>query len=65
MVQLSETQTAHSNKRYVIIGEAHRLLDGGQLLETTWYLELMPTSYLWKLGMTGRGELDGLTQLGF
>jgi hypothetical protein len=65
VVQLSETQTAHSNKRYVIIGEAHRLSDGGQLLETTWYLEPMPTSYPWKLGTTGRGELDAVTQLGF
>ena len=44
-IEVHEAQTDHQGT-YVIIGEAHRLSDGGALLETTWYLEPL-TSENW------------------
>lgn len=44
LIRLEETQTAHAED-YFIIGEAHRLSEGGTLHETVWYLE--PIHELW------------------
>jgi hypothetical protein len=44
VISLDETQTAHSAE-YAIIGEAHRLSEGGTLYETIWYLE--PLHEVW------------------
>jgi hypothetical protein len=66
VVVISESQTGHDSQRYVIIGEAHRLSDAGQLYETTWYLE--PTrnnQFPWKLGTSSRGEVGTVTRLAF
>jgi len=38
---ISESQTGH-NRKYSIIGEAHKLLHGATRFETTWYLEPTP-----------------------
>lgn len=66
VITISETQTAHQNKRYYIIGEAHRLLCGATLLETTWYLETAPESpFPWKLDDVDRSELGTATYLAF
>jgi hypothetical protein len=65
-VTLSETQSGHTNRRYLIIGESHRLLDGATMLETTWYLEPATESpFPWKLDVSGRSELGGATYLAF
>lgn len=37
-IGVQESQTGHDGS-YFIIGEAHRLSDGAELMETTWYLE--------------------------
>jgi hypothetical protein len=66
VITISETQTGHTNRRYAIIGEAHRLTKGATLLETTWYLEQAAESpFPWKLDITGRAELDSATRLAF
>jgi hypothetical protein len=66
VVTISETQTAHTSKKYVVIGEAHNLRDGASNYETTWYLEPVKESpYPWKLGVTGRSELGTKTHLAF
>jgi hypothetical protein len=66
VITISETQTGHSNKRYVIIGESHRLTAGATLWETTWHVEpAVESPYLWKLGTVGRGELGTNTRLGY
>jgi hypothetical protein len=66
VITISESQTAHSNKRYVIIGEAHKLTEGATKYETTWYLEpATEAPFPWKLGVTGRNALDTQTYLGF
>jgi hypothetical protein len=66
VVTVSEAQTAHTSRRYVIIGESHRLTHGATLLETTWYLEAAAASpFPWKLGVAGRSELGSVTALAF
>jgi hypothetical protein len=66
VVVISESQTGHNSQRYVIIGEAHRLADAGQLYETTWYLEPTRNSqFPWKLGAVSRGEVGVVTRLAF
>lgn len=40
-VQISESQTGH-NRKYFVIGEAHKLTQGATYFETTWYLEPAP-----------------------
>jgi hypothetical protein len=65
---ISESQTGHTSKRYVIIGEAHRLSEGGELLETTWYLEpIIDQKFPWKLASdpAARTTLGTNTYLGF
>ncbi len=37
-ISISESQTGH-NRKYFIIGEAHKLMQGATRFETTWYLE--------------------------
>ena len=64
LVQIKETQTGHDS-RYWVIGEMHKLSNFGQTLESTWYLEPTPTSYPWKLGVTGRAELGTNTRLAY
>ncbi len=61
-ITIKETQTAHEAS-YYLIGEEHRLSEGGALLETTWYLEPAPSTYPWKLGVAGRSELGQATVL--
>jgi hypothetical protein len=66
VVALTETQTGLSNKRYVIVGEAHKLSDAATLLETTWYLEpIDDTNTGWRVEMPGRSTLDSATRLYF
>jgi hypothetical protein len=67
VITISETQTAHNNKRYVIIGEAHKLTEGATKYETTWYLEpATDAPFPWKLdGGAPRSELDATTYLGY
>lgn len=62
LIAIQETQTGH-NKQYYIVGEAHELTMGATLWKTTWYLEPAPSSYPWKLGATGRSELNQATRL--
>jgi len=64
LVQLQEAQSAHDGK-YYIIGEMHRLYQGGNLLETMWFVEPAPTQTYWKLGSSGRGELGVATRLAY
>ena len=61
-ITVEEDQTGHSGS-YYIIGEQHRLSASATLLETTWYLEPAPTTYPWKLNVTGRSELGQSTIL--
>ncbi len=66
LITISETQTAHASKKYIIIGEAHKLSEGGALYETTWYLEPATDSpYPWKMGATNRSDLGTSTRLAF
>lgn len=66
VITISETQTGHTNRRYVIIGEAHRLTKGATLLETTWYVEpAKEAPFPWKLGQSGRSNLGASTRLAF
>jgi hypothetical protein len=74
-ILIGEYQTQHGydvsgsvpvfvGRRYLIIGEAHRLTDAAANYETTWYLEPLPeTKFPWKLGATNRGELGTNTHL--
>lgn len=68
MIGVTEDQTG-TDARYVIIGEAHELSAGATLWKTTWYLEPVPpayatpSSYPWKLGVSGRSELTAATAL--
>ena len=61
-ISIEENQTEHSAS-YFIIGEAHHLREGGQLFETTWYVEPAPATFPWKLGVSGRSELGESTVL--
>jgi len=66
VITLTESQTAHTGRRYLIIGESHRLTQGSRLFETTWYLEpAAEAPFPWKLGVAGRGEVDAATLLAF
>ena len=49
LVSVQESQTGHDHKHYVI-GEAHELTQGAAFWKTTWYLEVAPEQYPWKLG---------------
>jgi hypothetical protein len=49
LVSVQETQTDHDHKHY-IIGESHELTHGATFWKTTWYLEVAPEQYPWKLG---------------
>jgi hypothetical protein len=70
-ITIVESQTGHGidgedrdGKRYIIIGEAHRL--SGSEFNTTWYLEpVAEPPYFAKVGVTGRDELDQNAYLGF
>jgi len=62
LITVTETQTGH-NASYAIIGEAHALTEGATQWKTTWYLEPVPTTYPWQLGVTGRSELSTATRL--
>jgi hypothetical protein len=69
-IVIKETQAYHgqgtdyeTSAGYFIIGEAHKLSAGATLLETTWYLEPVPTGFPWKLGVTGRSEIGETTTL--
>lgn len=65
-VVLTETQTGQTNRRYAIVGEAHKLTDAATMLETTWYLEpIADTNTGWQLGVSGRSNLNNSTQLYF
>lgn len=64
LITVTETQTAH-DAEYYVIGEAHELTNGANLLKTTWYLEPAPAVYPWKLGAVGRSELDAATVLAY
>jgi len=59
---VQETQTAH-DASYYIIGEAHSLVQGATLYQTTWYLEPAPVVYPWKLGDATYSVLDSTTLL--
>ena len=63
-ITVMETQTAHDNQ-YYIIGEAHRLSEGGSILETTWYLESATNAEYWILGETDYSELGVGTILAY
>jgi hypothetical protein len=69
VITIRENQTQHgvsTMRRYVIVGEAHRLSAGQTLWETTWYLERAAEApFPWKLGVEGRGELDEAAYLAF
>jgi hypothetical protein len=56
-VTISESQSAHDSD-YFIIGEAHHLLAGMSLYETTWYLEPAPETFPWTLGDSLHSELE-------
>jgi hypothetical protein len=62
-VRIQEAQTAHDSK-YYIIGEMHRLHQGAEMLETTWFLERAPIApFPWKLGVSGRSNVGTSTYL--
>lgn len=42
LVTIKETQSGHQSE-YYIIGEAHELMNGGEVLKTIWYLERQHT----------------------
>jgi hypothetical protein len=64
-IQITEVQTGHSAKHF-IIGEAHELGMAGALWKTTWYLEpAHPAPLAWKLGISGRSNLNNSTYLTF
>ena len=48
LISIQETQTGHDREHY-IIGEAHELSQGATFWKTTWYLEVAPEEYPWKL----------------
>jgi len=62
LISVTETQSGHS-KNYYVIGEAHELTMSIPLWKTTWYLEIAPTVYPWKLGAVGRSELGVTTRV--
>ena len=49
LISIGETQTGHDREHY-IVGEAHELTNGARFWKTTWYLEIAPEQYPWKLG---------------
>lgn len=49
LISIQETQTGHDREHY-IVGEAHELTNGANFWKTTWYLEVAPEQYPWKLG---------------
>ena len=48
LINIQETQTGHDREHY-IIGETHELSQGATFWKTTWYLEVAPEEYPWKL----------------
>jgi len=62
-IRVGESQTDHEAD-YHIIGEAHRLSEGGTLFETTWYLEPV-TAGFWTLGVTGQSEIGTKSVLAY
>ena len=63
LIRVKETQAAH-DKNYYIIGEAHELTHGANFWKTTWYLEVAPEQYPWKLE-DANSELGGNTRLAY
>ncbi|MBE2271325.1 MAG: hypothetical protein IAE80_24035 [Anaerolinea sp.] len=71
-VQITESQTGH-NRKYFIIGEAHKLTKGATYFETTWYLEPAPdpvvvggtnvNPYAWEVGDAVHGKLGETSYL--
>lgn len=61
-IVVQEAQTGH-DEPYFIIGELHQLSEAGTKYETTWYVEPAPTTFPWKLGVSGRSELNTTAQL--
>ena len=64
VIQVSETQTAHS-ARYVVIGERQKLSNGQKLLESEWVLEPLASNTNWLMGTTNYSEIGVTTRFGF
>lgn len=63
-IRVKETQVAH-DKNYYIIGEAHELTQGATFWKTTWYLEVAPEQYPWKLTDPATAKLGTDTRLAY
>ncbi len=61
LIRVKESQTAHDNT-YFIIGEVHKLSNGGTRYETTWYLE-SATDGNWFI--VGTSKPDGMAALAY
>lgn len=64
-ITITEDWTDHS-KNYFIVGEAHRVVMGGENShQTTWVLKPADREQFWILGVVGYSELGSTTRAGF
>lgn len=59
LISIKEAQTAH-DEAYFIMGEQHRLVQRGEMLETTWFLEPANKGHWWVLDT---GQLNETTRI--